>query len=776
MPRRLILSATERDTLLALPESQDDLIRYYTFNDSDLSLIRQRRGDANRLGFAVQLCLLRYPGYALGTDSELPEPVILWVAKQVQAEPASWAKYGERDVTRREHAQELRTYLQLAPFGLSDFRALVRELTELAQQTDKGLLLAGQALESLRQKRRILPALSVIDRACSEAIARANRRVYRALVEPLTDSHRAKLDELLKLKAGSSITWLTWLRQAPLKPNSRHMLEHIERLKTFQLVDLPEGLGRHIHQNRLLKLAREGGQMTPKDLGKFEPQRRYATLAAVVLESTATVIDELVDLHDRILVKLFSGAKHKHQQQFQKQGKAINDKVRLYSRIGQALLEAKESGSDPYAAIEAVIPWDEFTESVSEAELLMDVDDWTGFSRHFTHLKDGAEAKDRTLLLSAILGDAINLGLTKMAESSPGLTYAKLSWLQAWHIRDETYSAALAELVNHQYRHAFAAHWGDGTTSSSDGQRFRAGGRGESTGHVNPKYGSEPGRLFYTHISDQYAPFSTRVVNVGVRDSTYVLDGLLYHESDLRIEEHYTDTAGFTDHVFALMHLLGFRFAPRIRDLGETKLYVPQGVQAYPTLRPLIGGTLNIKHVRAHWDDILRLASSIKQGTVTASLMLRKLGSYPRQNGLAVALRELGRIERTLFILDWLQSVELRRRVHAGLNKGEARNSLARAVFFNRLGEIRDRSFEQQRYRASGLNLVTAAIVLWNTVYLERATQGLVEAGKPVDGELLQFLSPLGWEHINLTGDYVWRQSRRLEDGKFRPLRMPGKP
>lgn len=338
MPRRSILSATERDTLLALPESQDDLIRYYTFNDSDLSLIRQRRGDGNRLGFAVQLCLLRYPGYALGNDTALPEPVIQWVAKQVQADPASWAKYGERDVTRREHALELRTYLQLAPFGLSDFRALVRELTELAQQTDKGLLLAGQALESLRQKRRILPTLSVIDRACSEAIARANRRVYRALIEPLNPSHHAKLDELLTIKAGSNSTWLTWLRQSPLKPNSRHMIEHIERLKIFQLVGLPDSLGRHIHQNRLLKLAREGGQMTPQDLGKFEPERRYATLVAVVLESTATVIDELVDLHDRILVKLFSGAKHKHQQQFQKQGKAINDKVRLYSKIGQALL------------------------------------------------------------------------------------------------------------------------------------------------------------------------------------------------------------------------------------------------------------------------------------------------------------------------------------------------------------------------------------------------------------------------------------------------------
>jgi TnpA family transposase len=146
----------------------------------------------------------------------------------------------------------------------------------------------------------------------------------------------------------------------------------------------------------------------------------------------------------------------------------------------------------------------------------------------------------------------------------------------------------------------------------------------------------------------------------------------------------------------------------------------------------------------------------------------RKLGSYPRQNGLAVALRELGRIERTLFILSWLQSVDLRRRVHAGLNKGEARNALARAVFLCRLGEIRDRSFEQQRYRASGLTLVTAAIALWNTVYIERAVQALKD--QPVDPELLKYLSPLGWEHINLTGDYQWK-GKRPAQGRFRPLR-----
>ena len=220
-------------------------------------------------------------------------------------------------------------------------------------------------------------------------------------------------------------------------------------------------------------------------------------------------------------------------------------------------------------------------------------------------------------------------------------------------------------------------------------------------------------------------------------------------------------------------HLLGFRFAPRIRDLGETKIFIPKGKANYNSLKSMISSDrLNIKAVRSHWDEILRFSTSIKQGTVTTSLMLKKIGSYSRQNGLSVALRELGRIERTLFILEWLQSTELRRRVNAGLNKGEARNSLSRAVFVHRLGEIRDRSFEQQCYRASGLNLVTAAIILWNTVYLERAVDALNQ-NKKIDESLIQHLSPLGWGHINLTGDYLWEENIKVGNGKFRPLTNP---
>ena len=404
-------------------------------------------------------------------------------------------------------------------------------------------------------------------------------------------------------------------------------------------------------------------------------------------------------------------------------------------------------------------------------DLLVEIDEWTGFTRHLTHLKSGALAGDRELLLAAILADGINLGLARMAEACPGVSAATLGRIASWHIREETYARGLAEIVNHHHRIEFAGHWGDGTTSSSDGQRFATGGRGNARGQFNARYGNDPGVTFYTHLSDHYAPFHTKLIPATVRDATHVLDGLLYHESDLQIEEHYTDTAGFTDHVFALCHLLGFRFAPRIRNLKETKLYSIEKPANYPALEGLIASTVNMRHIRLNWEEILRLATSINKGTVSASLMLRKLGAYPRQNALAVALRELGKMERTLFLLQYIQDLDLRRRIHTGLNKGEARNALARAVFFNRLGELRDRTHETQKGRASGLNLVVAAIILWNTVYLEKAVAELRRQGQDIPDDLLAHLSPLKWEHINLTGDYHWRRDGGLRNRGLRPLR-----
>lgn len=405
-------------------------------------------------------------------------------------------------------------------------------------------------------------------------------------------------------------------------------------------------------------------------------------------------------------------------------------------------------------------------------DLLVEVAIWSGFADRFVHARSGEPASDRSALMGTILADATNLGLGRMAESSRGLTLARLRWTAEWHVRDETYLSALAAIVDTHAAHPLGAVWGSGDTSSSDGQFFRAGGRGEARADHNARYGSEPGVLFYTHVSDRFTPFHTKVIAANAGEAAHVIDGLLDHESELVIREHATDTAGAVDHVFGLCHLLGFRFAPRIRDLNERRLYSMGALDPWPTLRPLVAGPINVKAIEENWDETLRLAASIKAGTVSASAMLRKLAGYPRQNPVARALREIGRVERTLFMLDWFDDPEQRRRTGSILNKGEARNALARAIFFNRLGELRDRTFENQRHRASGLTLVTAAVTLWNTVYLDRAVQHLRRSGTDVPDELLSHVAPLGWEHVGLTGDYLWSEIDRPRE-RFRPLRVP---
>jgi len=404
-------------------------------------------------------------------------------------------------------------------------------------------------------------------------------------------------------------------------------------------------------------------------------------------------------------------------------------------------------------------------------DLLNEVAAWTGFSESFTHLRTELPAEDRRVVLTAVLADATNLGLTRMAEACTVASYKQLVWTTGWHLREETYGQALAKIVEAQQQHPLARYFGAGMASSSDGQNFPLAGRAESIGAVNPHKGSEPATGIYTHISDRYAPFHAKPISVSEGEAMHVLDGLLYHGADLEIAIHHTDGGGVSDHVFALCHLLGFRFAPRIPNLQDRRLHTFGGATQWPVLEPFIAGRIDEALIATHWDDVLRLATSVRTGTVSASLMLRRLGSYPRQNGLALALREIGRIERTLFTLDWLEDPALRRQATAELNKGESRNSLARAVCFHRLGRLHDRTYESRQHRASGLNLVVAAIILWNTVYLGRAVDTLRRQGEVIPDELLPHLAPLGWQHINLTGDYLWTPTVGAVPGGFRPLR-----
>ncbi len=397
-------------------------------------------------------------------------------------------------------------------------------------------------------------------------------------------------------------------------------------------------------------------------------------------------------------------------------------------------------------------------------DLMLEVDAATGFTDAFTHLRTGAPCKDRIGLLNVLLAEGINLGLSKMAEASNTHDYFQLSRLSRWHVESEAINRALAMVIEGQAALPMARFWGAGDTASRfrhGRQFFPAAQQGEAMNLVNAKYGAEPGLKAYTHVSDRFGPFATQNIPATVNEAPYILDGLLMNEVGKRIREQYADTGGFTDHVFAVTALLGYRFIPRIRDLPSKRLYVFDPGTVPKPLKPLIGGKVREGTITANWPDILRSASTMAAGIMPPSQLLRKFAAYPRQHDLAVALREIGRVERTLFIIEWLLDADMQRRAQIGLNKGEAHHALKNALRIGRQGEIRDRTAEGQHYRMAGLNLLAAIVIYWNTLHLGHAVAGRTRTGLDCPPDLLAHISPLGWAHILLTGEYRWPKSRR---------------
>lgn len=248
MPRRELLTAAQRFQLFAFPDDESELIRLATLSTDDFAFVRQHRGGHNRVGIAVLMVYLRFPGRVLG--------------------PAE-----------------------------------------------------------------------------------------KPLTAPLTPAQRTSLDQLLSLMPERPVSKLAWLRQSPGEPSAKGVLAHIERLQAIRGLGLPPDIGHSVHQNRLLRLAREGGQTAVYQIEEYETDRRHATLVAILLDTAATLTDEILNLHDRLIGSFFTKAKHKYEKRFAAEGKAVNDKVRLYAKVGAALIAAKEAGTDPFQAIEAIVPW-----------------------------------------------------------------------------------------------------------------------------------------------------------------------------------------------------------------------------------------------------------------------------------------------------------------------------------------------------------------------------------------------------------------------------------
>ncbi|UBM16761.1 Tn3 family transposase [Bacillus velezensis] len=981
---RELLTLEQRQDFMQIPEDEWILGTYFTFSKRDLEIVNKRRREENRLGFAVQLAVLRYPGWPYTHIKSIPESVIHYISKQIGATPSSISLYPQRENTLWDHLKELRSEYDFVTFTLREYRIAFKHLHQLAFENGDAIHLLHECIDFLRKNKIILPAITTLERMVWEARAMAEKKLFNTVSQSLTNEQKGKLEEIITSQhpSESNKTILGWLKEPPGHPSPETFLKVIERLEYIRGMELETVQISHLHRNRLFQLSRLGSRYEPYAFRDFQENKRYSILTVYLLHLTQELTDKAFEIHDRQILSLLSKGR-KAQEEIQKQnGKKLNEKVIHFTNIGQALIKAKKEKLDVFEVLESVIEWNSFVSSVEEAQelarpddydyldllqkrfyslrkytptllrvlefhstkanepllqaveiirgmnesgkrkvpdnspvdfiskrwkkhlyeddgttinrhyyemavltelrehvragdvsivgsrqyrdfeeylfsedtwnqtkentrlsvslsfedymtertsslnkrlkwlatnsnkldgvslekgklsierlekdvpeeakkfsaslyqmlprikltdLLMDIAYITGFHEQFIHDSNNRkpDKEETIIIMAALLGMGMNIGLSKMAEATPGLTYKQLANVSQWRMYEDAMNKAQAVLVNFHHKLQLSSYWGDGTTSSSDGMRMQIG---VSSLHAdaNPHYGTGKGATIYRFTSDQFSSYYTKIIHTNSRDAIHVLDGLLHHETDLNIVEHYTDTAGYTDQIFGLTHLLGFKFAPRIRDLSDSKLFTIDKASEYPKLEVILRGQINTKVIKENYEDVLRLAHSIREGTVSASLIMGKLGSYSRQNSLATALREMGRIEKTIFILNYISDESLRRKIQKGLNKGEAMNGLARAIFFGKQGELRERTIQHQLQRASALNIIINAISIWNTLHLTKAVEYQKRSGS-FNEELLHHMSPLGWEHINLLGEYHFNSEKMVSLDSLRPLKL----
>jgi TnpA family transposase len=396
-------------------------------------------------------------------------------------------------------------------------------------------------------------------------------------------------------------------------------------------------------------------------------------------------------------------------------------------------------------------------ESIRLPDLLINVDNDLQYSRHFLSPARRGERQPQDIcsIIATIMAYGCNIGPQTMARLTDGITYDEIKRIADWRLHEETLRRALVDVVNAIIALETTRVWGKGKTSSSDGQRFLFPKKvlKRTWSHQISNFAVE----FYSFIADNYAPFYSIPIECTDRDAPFVLDGLLYHETDLEIEEHYVDTHGYTELNFAAFAMLGKRFCPRIRGLHHQWVYRIDKNKSHGPLDPIVARgnrTIHLDWICDQWDRMGQFYASLQRGHTTASIALKRLISFGPKNKFYRANRELGRIFKTEFILQYLSDSALRRRVQRGLLKGEQLHALARNVHYGRLGKHHARDFQQQMSSASCLVLILACIVYWQAKTIGQILFENDPEQYGIDASLLSHISPIEWDNIVLYGQY----------------------
>ncbi len=238
MPRRSVLTEAQHAELFALPESEPDLVRYWTLSSADLRVFTSRRRPHNRLGFALQLCALRYPGRLLKPGEFIPDAPLRFVGDQLGVEPDALADYATRGPTRYEQLDTLREVFGFRQLSRPIHAELQAWLLPIALTMTGGIDLARILMEEFRRRQIIVPGITSLERMVSKALLDAERNVGNLPTGSLTSVQCGLLDSLLLQHNAGRISILAWIRQPPGRPGRRAFAEILERLSTLRAIGL----------------------------------------------------------------------------------------------------------------------------------------------------------------------------------------------------------------------------------------------------------------------------------------------------------------------------------------------------------------------------------------------------------------------------------------------------------------------------------------------------------------------------------------------------------
>lgn len=434
MAPRQLLTDEERQTLLGIPIDADSMARRFSLSRTDQELVSARRRDANRIGFAVQLALLRHPGIALAQLEKPVEPLVQWLARRLEIPAAPFAGYARRPQTMTDHARLLATMLGLRPPAKADLPMMIETAAQAAWSTERGQPIATAVVSALRASGIILPVGSVIERAAIAGRARARRRAADALLAGVSDEQIASLDRLLTLDTSVNMTPFAWLKAMPVAPKADHIRELLDRLRRVRDIGLPVGSTGQIHEERLQQFVREGYASDAHQLSRYAARRRRAILIATIIDLEARLIDAVLDMADKFIGGLFTKARNAKRRRYAASAGDVGRLMRMFHGTIEAIAAAQADERDAFEVVDEAVGWakllrvrgdvEDLANLADENPLLRAADRWKTLRKFAPYLIEALQfraARERDPMLAALklLADLNRSGKREVPTDAP---------------------------------------------------------------------------------------------------------------------------------------------------------------------------------------------------------------------------------------------------------------------------------------------------------------------------------------------------------------------